>query len=95
MTASNQGNEPEGFEEHKPSGKKKGPSMKERLIAQRKADEAAAAGGDSAPEAPAPMAMHRIEAIAITGCTGTGATSMPTSAVNTTSRITRGLSSST
>jgi hypothetical protein len=55
MTASNQ----EGFEPHKPSGKQsKGPSMKERLIAQRRAEaEAAAKGADQAPKetaAPAP-----------------------------------------
>ncbi len=46
----------------------------------------------SAPEAPAPTAMHRIATKATTGCRGTGATSNPTSAVNTTSDITRGLS---
>ncbi len=50
MTDSNQ---PEGFEQHTPSGKKsKGPSMKERLIAQRKAD-AAAAPDETKPEAQA------------------------------------------
>ena len=51
-------NQPEGFEEHKPSGKKgKGPSMKERLIAQRKAEAEAAAQPKAAPakpKAPAP-----------------------------------------
>ncbi|MFT4649146.1 MAG: hypothetical protein ACI9X4_002381 [Glaciecola sp.] len=53
MTQSN--NPSEGFEQHKPTGKQgKGPSMKERLIAQRNADAAAAAAGDSKAEAPAP-----------------------------------------
>ena len=49
----------------------------------------------SAPEAPAPMAMKRIEVKAMNGCTGTGATSSPTSAVKTTSDITRGFSRAT
>ncbi len=51
---------PEGFEEHKPSGKQgKGPSMKERLIAQRRAEaEAASKGSEPKPAAqkPAPKA---------------------------------------
>ena len=49
----------------------------------------------SAPEAPAPTAMHRMVAKAITGCTPTGATSIPTAAVKITSRMTRGFRSST
>ena len=49
----------------------------------------------SAPAAPAPAAMQRIEAKAMTGCTGTGAQARPTKAVKTTSRITRGFRSST
>ena len=48
----------------------------------------------SAPEAPAPIAIASSEARPITGWIGTGAASMPASAVNTTSDITRGLSSS-
>jgi hypothetical protein len=47
----------------------------------------------SAPDAPPPTAMNRIAAKATTGCTLPGAASRPTSAVNTTSDITRGLSS--
>ena len=47
----------------------------------------------SAPDAPPPMAMNRIAASATTGWTGTGATTRPTSAVKTTSDMTRGLSS--
>ncbi|MCP5023368.1 MAG: hypothetical protein GY930_16565 [bacterium] len=60
MTDSNQ---PEGFEQHEPSGKKsKGPSMKERLIAQRKAD-AETAGGAKAPKAaPKPAAKKKTSA---------------------------------
>ena len=49
----------------------------------------------SAPDAPAPIAMHRIEAKAMTGCTGAGAAASPTTAVKITSDITRGLSSAT
>ena len=44
----------------------------------------------SAPAAPAPAAMQTSAANPITGCTCTGATTSPTSAVNTTSDITRG-----
>ena len=44
----------------------------------------------SAPEAPAPMAINRIDAKPTTGFTPTGAANMPTNAVNTTSCITRG-----
>ena len=47
----------------------------------------------SAPEAPAPIAMHSSAVNPITGCTCPGATIRPTSAVNTTSDITRGFSS--
>ena len=47
----------------------------------------------SAPEAPAPTAMQRSEVKASTGCTWPGASTRPTSAVNTTSDITRGFSS--
>ena len=47
----------------------------------------------SAPEAPAPSAMNKIAVNPTIGETETGATSRPTSAVNTTSDITRGLSS--
>jgi hypothetical protein len=47
----------------------------------------------SAPEAPAPTAMHRIEVNAITGWTCPGAITRPTSAVKITSDITRGFSS--
>ncbi len=47
----------------------------------------------SAPEAPAPTAMKRIAAKPTIGWTGTGATRSPTSAVNTTSDMTRGFSS--
>ena len=49
----------------------------------------------SAPAAPAPTAMQTIAARPITGCSCTGAQTRPTSAVKTTSRITRGFSSST
>ena len=49
----------------------------------------------SAPEAPAPSAMNKIAANASTGCSDTGATRRPTSAVNTTSDITRGFRSCT
>ena len=45
-----------------------------------------------APEAPAPTAMHRIEVKASTGWTWPGAIISPTSAVKTTSDITRGFS---
>ena len=48
----------------------------------------------SAPAAPAPTAMHNNAVNAITGCMGTGASTSPTSAVNTTSDITRGFISS-
>src|ERR1700721_698958 len=47
----------------------------------------------SAPEAPAPTAMQRIEVKASTGWTWPGAITRPTKAVNTTSDITRGFSS--
>ena len=47
----------------------------------------------SAPEAPAPTAMHRIAVKATIGCTCTGAIIRPTSAVKITSDITRGFSS--
>ena len=49
----------------------------------------------SAPAAPAPTAMHSSAVSAITGCTWPGAINSPTSAVNTTSDITRGLSNAT
>src|SRR6056297_740761 len=49
----------------------------------------------SAPEAPAPSAMKRIAEAETNGCIATGATSSPTSAVNTTSDITRGFMSAT
>src|SRR3546814_3379922 len=45
----------------------------------------------SAPDAPAPSAIARIDAKASTGCTSPGAASSPHSAVNTTSDMTRGL----
>ena len=48
----------------------------------------------SAPEAPAPTAMARSEMKPSTGFTWTGAATMPQRAVNTTSDITRGFSSS-
>jgi hypothetical protein len=48
----------------------------------------------SAPAAPAPTAMQISAKPANTGCIGTGATARPTSAVNTTSDITRGFMSS-
>ena len=47
----------------------------------------------SAPAAPAPIAMQRSAVNPITGWMWPGATIRPTSAVNTTSDITRGLSS--
>ena len=47
----------------------------------------------SAPEAPAPTAMHRIEVNASTGWTWPGAIIRPTSAVKITSDITRGFNS--
>ena len=47
----------------------------------------------SAPDAPAPTAIASSEAKPSTGCIGPGASIMPTSAVNTTSDITRGFSS--
>ena len=47
----------------------------------------------SAPEAPPPTAMNRMAQKPIIGCTGAGAASRPTSAVNTTSDMTRGFSS--
>ena len=47
----------------------------------------------SAPDAPAPTAMHRMAMAPMTGLIATGAAIMPTRAVNTTSDITRGLSS--
>ncbi|MCY1558686.1 hypothetical protein D9M68_956430 [compost metagenome] len=46
-----------------------------------------------APEAPAPMAMQTMAIMPTSGLMPTGATSIPTSAVNTTSDMTRGLSS--
>ncbi len=46
----------------------------------------------SAPEAPAPTAIAMSDAQASTGCRWPCATTMPTSAVNTTSDMTRGLS---
>ena len=49
----------------------------------------------SAPEAPAPIAMKSIEANPTSGCTSTGATSKPTSAVKTTKDMTRGFISAT
>ena len=49
----------------------------------------------SAPAAPAPTAMQSSAVSAITGCTWPGAINSPTSAVNTTSDITRGLSNAT
>ena len=48
----------------------------------------------SAPAAPAPTAMHISAVNPITGWTWPGATKSPTSAVNTTSDITRGFISS-
>ena len=47
----------------------------------------------SAPDAPAPTAMHSSAVNAITGCMCPGAMTMPTSAVKITSDITRGFSS--
>jgi hypothetical protein len=47
----------------------------------------------SAPEAPAPTAMQRIEVNARTGWKWPGAMTRPTSAVKITSDITRGFSS--
>ena len=49
----------------------------------------------SAPDAPPPSAMNRIAQNPTKGCTATGATSRPVSAVNTTSDMTRGLSKAT
>ena len=50
----NKNKTPDGFEEYKPSGKKKaGPSMKERLLAERRAQ---AAKEEGASDAPAPQA---------------------------------------
>jgi hypothetical protein len=49
----------------------------------------------SAPEAPAPSAMNRIAEKPTIGETPPGATRSPTSAVNTTSDITRGFRSCT
>ena len=46
-----------------------------------------------APAAPAPMAMHSTAISDSTGCRCPGATARPTAPVNTTSDITRGLSS--
>ena len=48
-----------------------------------------------APEAPPPSAMNSTAQKATTGSTRTGAVNSPTKAVNTTSDITRGLSSAT
>jgi hypothetical protein len=47
----------------------------------------------SAPEPPAPSAMQRMATSATTGLRPPGASSMPISAVNTLSHITRGLRS--
>ena len=47
----------------------------------------------SAPEAPAPTAMQRMEVKARSGWTWPGAMTRPTSAVKITSDITRGFSS--
>ena len=47
----------------------------------------------NAPEAPAPSAMNRMAAKASIGCSAPGAATRPTSAVNTTSDITRGFRS--
>ena len=47
----------------------------------------------SAPEAPPPTAMKSTAQKPIIGCTATGAARSPTSAVNTTRVMTRGLSS--
>ena len=49
----------------------------------------------SAPEAPAPMAMHRIATTPSTGCTEPGASIRPTKAVKMTRDITRGFRSAT
>jgi hypothetical protein len=49
----------------------------------------------SAPEAPPPSAMNRMQQKATKGFIGTGAIHSPTKAVNTTSDITRGFSSAT
>jgi hypothetical protein len=46
----------------------------------------------SAPEAPAPIAINKIDANAKIGCTLLGATNNPTEAVNTTNDITLGFS---
>ena len=48
-----------------------------------------------APEAPAPIAMKRIDAKPTSGWTSIGATSRPTSAVKTTRDITRGFNKAT
>ncbi len=48
----------------------------------------------SAPDAPAPMAMERMATTAMNGLSATGAATMPTKAVKTTSDITRGFRSS-
>ena len=48
----------------------------------------------SAPDAPAPMAIDRMAMTAMKGLSVTGAATMPTKAVNTTSDITRGFKSS-
>ena len=47
----------------------------------------------SAPEAPAPTAMHRIARKARNGLMGVSAQTSPVAAVNTTSDMTRGFSS--
>ena len=49
----------------------------------------------SAPAAPAPTAMQSSAVKPISGCNEPGATARPTSAVNTTSDITRGFISAT
>jgi hypothetical protein len=49
----------------------------------------------SAPAAPAPTAMHSSAVKAITGCICPGAMTRPTSAVKTTSDMTRGFISAT
>jgi hypothetical protein len=49
----------------------------------------------SAPDAPAPTAMHSSAVNASTGCMWPGAITMPTSAVKMTSDITRGFNSAT
>ena len=47
----------------------------------------------TAPDAPAPAAMHSTATAASNGCSEPGAIAMPTSPVNTTSDMTRGFSS--